>query len=515
MFHSLQFFEVVLISFLVSSIQGNVIQVRQNAPPAGNVTFAPCDLNTDPFSPQDAAIGFLCANVSVPVIHDQPSGEQTQLSLVKLPAKGQRIGNLFINPGGPGAPASTMIQRFGEGALPVGQALFDNFDIIAMDPRGVGRSTPSRCDASIGNEPSEFDVTTETGVQQQIDYNQRFGASCKALMGSLFDNMDTIAVAKDMELVRAGIGGEPLNYLGQSYGTQLGAQYAALFPANVRAMALDGVLQHTGDYASNVLIQTKALDAAIQEFFNRCETNQTNCGPEGKQLRQVWSNIVDQASTGTLQAPGCDNTPTTGCFKNVSVSDLLGTARGLTESPGGQRLLAQVLTVAGTGNASFADTFAPGLLSGNVFSDSSSFSIGIVQCEDGHFVDATLAPQGALTQILELAAMTRNATVTPGMGEFFRRTIGCTGLPVNITNPRKALAVSGTQNPVLLIQTTFDPATSPEYAQGMLKEIQGSRLLVRDGLGHTSYFNQGQTAAAMEAYLLNLTMPGVGTVLPS
>lgn len=311
------------------------------------------------------------------------------------------------------------------------------------------------------------------------------------------------------------LGDEPLNYLGQSYGTQLGAQYAALFPTNVRAMALDGVLQHTGDYASNVLIQTKALDAAIQEFFNRCETNQTNCGPQGKQLRQVWSNIVDQAATGTLQAPGCDNTPATGCFKNVSVSDLLGTARGLTESPGGQRLLAQVLTLAGTGNASFADTFAPGLLSGNVFSDSSSFSIGIVQCEDGHFVDATLAPQGALAQILELAAMTRNATVTPGMGEFFRRTIGCTGFPVNITNPRKALAVSGTQNPVLLIHTTFDPATSPEYAQGMLKEIQGSRLLVRDGLGHTSYFNKGQTAAAMEAYLVNLTMPEVGTVLPT
>lgn len=204
MFRSLQLSKALLILSLASSIQGHVIQVRQTAPPAGNLTFAPCDLNTDPFSPQDGTIGFLCANMSVPIIHDQPNGEQTQLSLVKLPAKGQRVGNLFINPGGPGAPASTMIQRFGEGALPVGQALFNNFDIIAMDPRGVGRSTPSRCDASIGNEPSEFDVTTEAGVQQQIEYSQRFGTSCKAMMGTLYDNMDTIAVAKDMELVRAG-----------------------------------------------------------------------------------------------------------------------------------------------------------------------------------------------------------------------------------------------------------------------------------------------------------------------
>lgn len=306
-----------------------------------------------------------------------------------------------------------------------------------------------------------------------------------------------------------------MNYFGQSYGTQLGAQYAQLFPDKVRAMALDGVLQHTGDYTSNVLIQTKALDAAIQEFFNRCEKNTTDCGAQGPQMRQLWAGVADKAAAGTLQAPGCDDTPQTGCFRNVSVQDLLGTARRLTESPGGQRRLARILALSGTGNASFADSFAPGLLSGSVFSDSSSFSIGNVQCQNGHFVDATLAPS-PVGQVRDLAALARNSTVTPGMGEFFRCTVGCTGWPVKITNPpRKALDVKGTQSPVLLVHTTFDPATSPEYARGMLGEIWGSVLLVRDGLGHTSYFNAGETAAAMDAYLVNLTMPAAGTVLAS
>lgn len=204
MFRPLYLCELLLASLLTTSINGRTIQVRQAAPSAGNITFAPCAIDTDPFIPQDAAIGFQCANFSVPIVHDQPNGEQTQLGLVKLPAKGQRIGNLFINPGGPGAPASTQIDLFGEGGLPVGQSLLSSFDIIAMDPRGVGRSTPSRCDLSIGNEPSEFEVTTIAGLQQQIDYNQRLGKSCRALMGTLFDNMDTIAVAKDMELVRVG-----------------------------------------------------------------------------------------------------------------------------------------------------------------------------------------------------------------------------------------------------------------------------------------------------------------------
>lgn len=142
--------------------------------------------------------------MSVPIIHDQPGGEQVQLSLVKMPAKGQRVGNLFINPGGPGAPASTQILNFATGGLPIGQAIVNSFDTIAMCPHGVGMSTPSRCNTTIGNKRSEFGVTTQAGQQQQIDYNQKLGASCKALMGMLFDNMDTIAVAKDMELVRAG-----------------------------------------------------------------------------------------------------------------------------------------------------------------------------------------------------------------------------------------------------------------------------------------------------------------------
>lgn len=189
---------------LPTPINGHVSQRRQAVTAAGNVTFLPCATNVGPIEPQDSTLGLQCANVSVPVNHSQPTGEQVQLSLVKLPAKGQRIGNLFINPGGPGAPASTQLVSFAEGNLPLGQAIFNSFDIIAMDPRGVGMSSPSKCSTEIGNEPAEFEVTTEAGLQQQVAYNQRFGASCKMLMGALFDNMDTIAVANDMELVRAG-----------------------------------------------------------------------------------------------------------------------------------------------------------------------------------------------------------------------------------------------------------------------------------------------------------------------
>ena len=53
--------------------------------------------------------------------------------------------------------------------------------------------------------------------------------------------MDTESAARDMDILRAVLGDEKLNYLGKSYGTYLGATYAELFPERVGRMVLDGV----------------------------------------------------------------------------------------------------------------------------------------------------------------------------------------------------------------------------------------------------------------------------------
>lgn len=94
------------------------------------------------------------------------------------------------------------------GDLPMGDAMRRSFDIIAMDPRGVGLSSPIRCNLTIANEgdpTTAFDVTTADGAAKLVDYNKRLGESCRTMSGSaLVDNMDTIAVAKDMESVRLG-----------------------------------------------------------------------------------------------------------------------------------------------------------------------------------------------------------------------------------------------------------------------------------------------------------------------
>jgi pimeloyl-ACP methyl ester carboxylesterase len=50
--------------------------------------------------------------------------------------------------------------------------------------------------------------------------------------------------------VRAALGEGKLNFLGLSYGSQLGAAYAELYPDNIRVMALDGALDHAQQASS-------------------------------------------------------------------------------------------------------------------------------------------------------------------------------------------------------------------------------------------------------------------------
>lgn len=312
-------------------------------------------------------------------------------------------------------------------------------------------------------------------------------------------------------------------------------------------MVLDGVIQHTGGYTSNALVQTTAVDRAMQvglchyllpscistyanhtsqQYFTTCELNATlpTCGGVGSQLRQTWASLVDTARTSGLTAPGCDGTR---CSPNVTLSDMLGTFRALIESPGGQARFARTLQLAAQGNATFANALASGVLTGDAFADSSSLGGINVQCADGHFVDALkfndqggaggLDASAAAARVRMMADLSRTFTTTPGMDQFYRRVVVCSGWPVGITNPRTAQAVQGLKTPALLVHTRFDPAASPAYAVGMVEEFRGvgARLLVREGLGHTSYFNNGDAARAMERYLVGLEVPGEGTVVSS
>ena len=167
-----------------------------------------------------------CGTVAVPVDYAKPDGAQAQLAVLKVPASGSRIGVLVVNPGGPGASAVDTVASMG--AALADSDIARHFDLVGIDPRGVGHSTPSlRCRTD-----EEFDAYR---AEPMVDYSpagvdhiegvlRQFAARCLDRMGADFlANVGTATAARDMDVVRDALGEDRINYLGFSYGTQLGA----------------------------------------------------------------------------------------------------------------------------------------------------------------------------------------------------------------------------------------------------------------------------------------------------
>lgn len=89
----------------------------------------------------DCGEGFQCATASAPLSwHDAGAGS-IEIALKRIPASGQKVGSLLVNPGGPGGSGVDFVgdpNRFGP-------SLRSSFDIVGFDPRGVGKSTPVKC----------------------------------------------------------------------------------------------------------------------------------------------------------------------------------------------------------------------------------------------------------------------------------------------------------------------------------------------------------------------------------
>ncbi|PRX97995.1 alpha/beta fold hydrolase [Allonocardiopsis opalescens] len=184
---------------------------------------------------EEALAGLECATVVVPMDYAEPGGERIEVALSRAPAAdpGRRRGVLLLNPGGPGAEGRSLP------ALYQGQPITEVYDLIGFDPRGIGASTPLNCDAP---EPGPNDVSsrpTDAQLPEFARLARAYEASCERAGGEFRRHVSTANTARDMDVVRAALGEERINYLGYSYGTYLGAVYGSLFPERLDRSVLD------------------------------------------------------------------------------------------------------------------------------------------------------------------------------------------------------------------------------------------------------------------------------------
>jgi pimeloyl-ACP methyl ester carboxylesterase len=437
--------------------------------------------------------------LKVPLDYAAPSGETIDLAVSRRGARGQRIGALLINPGGPGGSALDFLASFVNGAN--AQKLLDRFDIVAFDPRGVGKSTPLDCHSTlqklIAVDPSPDDEAEWTESDQAA---ANFAAECGSKYPKLLPHLATPNVARDMDQVRAALGEETISYLGFSYGTAIGAWYAELFPDRVRAMVLDGAVNLQLSNLDLSLEQAIGFEQALASYFAWCGQASGNCSWTGSRTPQdEFARLSAAVDATPLRVQTGDRPVGPGEF-------LIGVIAPLYGGTSGFRSISSALRAAEGGDGSALLAITDSYL--NRRQDMSYGNIteanAAVNCLDSP------APSYAMLRAQQM----RFSTESPIFGlPLLTGMFLCSHWSVSAVAPPPPTGKGA--SPLIVIGTVGDPATPYAWAEALASELESAVLLTFEGEGHTAYGRSGVCIDdAVNAYFLTGKVPAEGTRCP-
>jgi pimeloyl-ACP methyl ester carboxylesterase len=480
----------------------------------GGAPAAYADHNHPPSGLQWQACGdaanVQCTTLRAPLDYDRPRGDSVKLFVARSPATDQanRIGTLFLNFGGPGGTMADIVESAGADLFP---ALNKRFDIIGMDPRGVGQSEPSiDCKVNqetqgIYSEPytTPFNLDVRALIAKDSSYIRR----CIQLNDGILAHVSTANVARDMDLLRGALGEQKLNYLGFSYGTFLGATYASLFPHGYRAMVLDGPVDATryiNDPMQDLSEQTSAFERALGRFFQACARDQVACeGFGGADPWDAFDQLVDQTAAHKLPAAGYAPDP-----RPVGGDDVLAAALFPLYNKGLWPLLADALSRAQAGDGTVLRRLVDEFFYGG------TPSTGYDPISDRYFTIGA----GEQHYARDAGTYLRAGEQSWSQFDHFWFNNGYLELNYGLypIHDRDAYdgpftIASSAQTP-LVVATTYDPATPYRGARRLVADLGNARLLTMRGDGHTAYGNGSPDCIdpAIETYVNTLALPAPG-----
>jgi pimeloyl-ACP methyl ester carboxylesterase len=441
-----------------------------------------------------------CATAQVPMDYANPAGPSIGIALARLRATGgEPLGSLLANPGGPGVSGVDFLASLSSTVSPDVRL---QYDLVAFDPRGVQRSHPVECvdgpelDTILS---LDADYSTDAGIQSVIDMYGELGAGCADRTGAALAHVDTVSAARDLDILRAALGDPALSYLGYSYGTELGATYAALFPEKVGRMVLDGAKPPTLTTAEVSQGQAVGFETALRAYIADCQAG-PQCPLNGSVERGLTQirDLLDRARTNPLS---------TGTDRDLTSSlAFYGIAMPL-YSQSYWPYLTQALTGALKNNdgsmlLQLADQYTDRQADGT-YSTNGMVAFFAINCLDNR------EPADFDTMRAEAAEIDAAA---PTVGAFFGygATV-CAQWPVPEVGGLPSYAAEGAA-PIVVVGTTGDPATPYAWAEQMADLLSSGVLLTYEGEGHTAYGSSNKCiAAAVDGYLLAGTVPEDGT----
>ncbi|MGW3208512.1 alpha/beta hydrolase [Streptomyces sp. NPDC001135] len=473
------------------------------------VTWAACQ---GPDMPKDLQ----CAKVTVPLDYARPRAGTLDVALARYRATGTSRGSVLLNFGGPGGAGIPELASDAKEFMD----LTNGYDVVTFDPRGVGRSSPVSCgeggeeaaDATGGHPDLAHPQALLTKLRKAAD-------ECARHSGPVLQHIGTVNASRDLDVIRQALGDKKLNYLGFSYGTRLGAVYAAQFPDKVGRIALDGVDTLTEPLSEQGVAGAQGEQTALDDFLDWCTTD-VAC-PFGQDRRTAGEQVA-----GLVHSLDANPVPMDfgGTFSGQDLVGAIGQALYSKELwPALERALASLTENGDTrGVLNFADGGAApprpghpqngGLVDPqNVPADNLASALMAVNCAD----DPDRPDSAQVTRDLRnLRSAYEQAS--PVFGRYrLTQLLMCYGWPRGTDFIRDRVKDVHSAK-MLLVGTRGDPATPYRWTVETAARLGPSAVVLDNkGDGHTGYGSSKCVHRKVDDFLLYGTLPPSGSSCPA
>lgn len=442
---------LTLIGFLMLAACGRATPTPQAGPdsvPGDGLVLADCQLTAPGFATRLPA---QCGTLTVPEDAANAQGRRITLRVAVIPATGRNPAPdpLFFISGGPGQAATETYIQLAQAFREINQQRA----VVLVDQRGTGQSHPLDCAAPVEDAPTQELTAAVQTCLTALDADPHFYTTLHAIA--------------DLDAVRAALGYEQINIYGVSYGTRVALAYLRQYPAQTRAVILDGVLPMEAVAGLDV---ARDAQRALNLMFDRCTTDPA-CAEAFPTLREEFAALTSELQAAPIVAELTH--PITGApiTQTFTYTDFASTLRLSTYSPEMVSLMPLMLHTA-YAEDNWQPLVAQGLMVTEDLRDSFSEGMGnTVLCSEDEpfFTDAQASAANAETYMgdIQTTQLRQLCALWPH-----------TAVPAEFKQPVTS------DKPVLLLSGEADPVTPPGNGDAAAKTLANSLHIVAPGQGH-------------------------------
>ncbi len=463
---------------------------------AAPISWADCPEqipNVDPLSRRSFTLQ--CAEVEVPKVYDDTSSGTLSISVVKATTTDTtpNAPPLVVDFGEPGQNGTHQVASVA-GSLPA--EILRHYSVIVMDVRGTGDSVPIDCVSSRSSASLlalGADPTTPAASNQLAELARTLTFDCGDMVGPDLSDYSTVLAADDLDSIRSALGRQTVDVIGRGAGATLAAVYADRYPGRVGAVVLDGPTDPSVTPDKQAMAAAVANEKALASFAAACQTFAGGCPLGADPVGAVRGLVKTLGDTGIQSS---DGVAITGGSILLALVDRLGAPTSWPE-------LAKALA-----SAQHGDTDAvAGILQDSLGSDD------VEQQQAGRLVYACndYAQRLVGTALTTTAEASRAAA--PNFGPYLVGRVGICGSWPAPESALGAVTAAGAP-PILVLGAVDDPVAPYSLVRSLAARLDSATLLTWQSGTNGSYPTSSCMTAAVDAYLLERTMPAAGTLCP-